>query len=92
MQSERIVVSYAGVHQAYQLALAAQEMGELQAFYCALYDAPECWGARFANFVGKDYFEGRRADGLDLDKVVEFPWPLIWKVMRDQFYRRGREN
>jgi len=92
MQSERIVVSYAGVHQAYQLALAAQEMGELQAFYCALYDAPKCWGARFANFVGKGYFEGRRADGLELDKVVEFPWPLIWKVMRDQFYRRGREN
>ena len=92
MQSKRIVVSYAGVHQAYQLALAAQEMGELQAFYCALYDAPKCWGARFANFVGKGYFEGRRADGLELDKVVEFPWPLIWKVMRDQFYRRGREN
>ncbi len=92
MQLERIVVSYAGVHQAYQLALAAQEMGELQAFYCGLYDAPECWGVRFANFVGKDYFEGRRADGLDLDKVVEFPWPLIWKVIHDQFYPRGREN
>jgi glycosyltransferase involved in cell wall biosynthesis len=74
------------------MALAAHEMSELQSFYCSLYDAPECWGARFGDFVGTGYFEGRRADGLKLDKVVEFPWPLIWKAMRDRFYRRGVGN
>lgn len=89
IKSEQIVVSYAGVHTAYQLALAAHEMNELQNFYCSIYDAPGFWGPRFADFVGKGYFEGRCADGLGLDKVVEFPWPLIWKAMRDKFYRRG---
>jgi len=89
IKSEQIVVSYAGVHQAYQLALAAHEMNKLQNFYCSIYDAPGFWGPRFADFVGKGYFEGRCADGLGLDKVVEFPWPLIWKAMRDKFYRRG---
>ena len=50
----RIVVSYAGVHQAYQLALAAQEMGELKAFYCSLYDAPKKWGGMIAGLVGHE--------------------------------------
>lgn len=89
IKSEQIVVSYVGVHQAYQLALAAHEMNELQTFYCSIYDAPGFWGHRFADFVGKGYFEDRSADGLGLDKVVEFPWPLIYKAMRDKFYRRG---
>lgn len=92
MKSERIIVSYAGVHQAYQLALAAHEMGELQAFYCSLYDAPGCWGERLGDFVGKGYFEGRRAEGLAPDKAIEFAWPLLWKTIRDKIYRRGREN
>ncbi len=87
----RITVSYAGVHEAYQLALAAQEIGELKAFYCALYDDPGKWGARLSGFIGPSAFEGRRADGLALNKVVEFPWPLVRKSLRDRFYRRGRD-
>jgi len=67
-------------------------MGQLQAFYCSLYDAPGYWGARFGDFVGKAFFEGRRADGLVLDQVVEFPWPLVWKAIRDRLYRRGKGN
>jgi hypothetical protein len=50
VNSGRIVVAYAGVHQAYQLALAADEIGELMTFYCALY-GPRLWSAlpeRFA--------------------------------------------
>ena len=85
----RITVSYAGVHQAFQIALAAQEIGELAAFYCALYDDPHKWGSVFGGIVGADSFDGRRADGLALDKVIEYPWPLIWKTLRDRFYPRG---
>ena len=45
IKSTQIVVSYAGVHQAYKLALAAHEMNELQTFYCSIYDAPGFWGS-----------------------------------------------
>jgi glycosyltransferase involved in cell wall biosynthesis len=88
----RIVVSYAGVHQAYQLALAAQEMGELKAFYCSLYDAPKKWGGLIAGLVGHDVFASRRVAGLDLEKVIEYPWPLLWKIARDKVDSRGRDN
>src|SRR5580692_5469345 len=88
----RIVVSYAGVHQAYQLALAAQETGELKAFYCSLYDAPKKWGGLFADVVGHDLFASRRVAGLDIDKIIEFPWPLLWKVTRDRFNSHGKDN
>jgi glycosyltransferase involved in cell wall biosynthesis len=88
----RIVVSYPGVHQAYQLALAAQELGELKAFYCGLYDAPGKWGDLAARFVGHDALASRRLDGLNLDAIIEFPWPLVWKSIRDRFYRPGRND
>ena len=90
MSAGRIVVSYAGVHQAYQIAMAADEMGELKSFYCSLYDAPGKWGARLGDFIGAGLFEGRRVNGLDIDKAVEFPWPLLWKAARDRLYPRGR--
>jgi glycosyltransferase involved in cell wall biosynthesis len=88
----RIVVAYGGVHCAYQQALAAQEIGELQAFYCALYDAPKKWGGLLARFVGHDRLASRRIAGLDTDKVIEYPWSLIRKAIRDRIYRRGRNN
>ena len=92
MPAGRIVVSYPGVHQAYQLALAAQELGELKAFYCGLYDAPGKWGDLAARFVGHDALASRRLDGLNLDAIIEFPWPLVWKSIRDRFYRPGRND
>jgi glycosyltransferase involved in cell wall biosynthesis len=55
-----------------------------------LYDAHGKWGARFGDFVGAGLFEGRRVDGLDIDKVMEFPWPLVWKAARDRLFPRGR--
>src|SRR5579863_3723844 len=84
MNAGRIVVAYAGVHQAYQLALAADEIGELKEFYCSLYNHPSKCGPRFANFVGQGLFEGRHAEGLDLRNVVEFPWPLLLNIVRDR--------
>jgi glycosyltransferase involved in cell wall biosynthesis len=92
MNSGRVTISYAGVHQAFQLALAAQEMGELKDFYCTLYDAPKKWGALFGGYVGEGSFNGRRVEGLDLDKITEFPWPLVWKATRDRFYGRGKDK
>lgn len=92
MNDGRIAVAYAGVHQAYQLALAAHEIGELKAFYCSLYDDLSKWGPRFANFIGPGLFEGRQAEGLDLQKVVEFPWPLLLKTARDRVIPRFKDG
>jgi hypothetical protein len=85
LSAGRIVVSYAGVHQAYQLALAAQQLGELKAFYCSLYDAPGKWGDLVAKIVGHDdALASRRVDQLNPDAIIEFPWPLVWKSIRDR--------
>ena len=92
MSDARIVVSYAGVHQAFELALAAFEIAELKAFYCALYDDPTKWGHLFARYIGHRLIEGRRVDGLDPRRVIEFPWPLLLKVSRDRIYSRGQDS
>ena len=92
MSDARIVVSYAGVHQAFELALAAFEIAELKAFYCALYDDPTKWGHLFAGYIGHQLIEGRRVDGLDPRRVIEFPWPLLLKVSRDRIYSRGQDS
>ena len=44
-----ITLGYIGVHQIYQLALAAHEIGRLDRFYCSLLDAPGKW-------LGMSYF------------------------------------
>jgi len=74
-------VSYSGVHQAYQLALAAQEAGVLDRFLCSFYDAPGKWGHRLSKVLGQAVMKNRRLDGIDLNKVIENPWPeLVAKV------------
>ncbi len=91
MSSERIAVAYSGVHQAFQLALAAHEERELQAFYCSLYDAPGKWGNLLGRIIGGKTLASRRIEGLPPSKAVEFPWPLLWKGLRDRI-QPGRAN
>ena len=79
-----ITVSYAGVHQAYQLALAAQEAGLLHEFHCSLYDAPGKWGGRLAALVGHEKLRSRRLDPIDPHRVREHPWPILRKALRDR--------
>src|SRR6266478_560238 len=73
-----VTVSYSGVHQAYQIALAADEAGLLDRFHCSLYRAPKCFGGTLASIVGEKRLASRRIDGLDTSKVEEYPWPLLW--------------
>ena len=71
-----IAVAYSGVHQAYQLALAAQELGRLDRFYCSMFAAEGKWGGVFARMMGSDALVNRRVDGLSSKRVCENPWPL----------------
>jgi len=80
-----VSVSYSGVHQAYQIALAADEAGLLDRFYCSIYRAPHCWGGRVASIVGQNRLASRRAEGLSASKVEEYPWPLFWHQVSNLF-------
>jgi len=72
-----ITVAYNGVHQAYQIALAAQEIGQLDRFYCAFFDAPGKWGSLISRLAGSEITSGRRVAGIPPRVVVENPWPLL---------------
>jgi glycosyltransferase involved in cell wall biosynthesis len=87
-----ITVSYSGVHQAYQLALAAQEARLLHEFHCSLYDAPGKWGGLLSRIAGPEKLRSRRLAGLDPTLIREHPWPLLAKVLRDRFNSASRED
>jgi glycosyltransferase involved in cell wall biosynthesis len=71
-----ISIAYSSVHQIYQIALAAQELGELDNFFCSVIDAPGKWGSLFSWIFGRDRLINRRCPELDLHRVQEYPWPL----------------
>jgi glycosyltransferase involved in cell wall biosynthesis len=79
-----LCVAYSGVHQAYQLALAAHEEGVLQAFYCSIYNAPGKWGHHLSRVVGQKALASRKVEGFPPEKAVEYPWPLLMKGLRDK--------
>lgn len=79
-----VTVAYSGVHQAFQLALAAQEAGILQEFLCSLYDAPGKWGGLSAVCLGSARLASRSLLGLDSTRTLEHPWPLLRKVLLDK--------
>lgn len=86
-----ITVSYSGVHQAFQLALAAQEAGALDAFLCSLYGATGKWGGLLERLTGR-HLLSRKVDGLELAAVKENPWPLLRKLGRDKLSPSRREE
>lgn len=84
-----ITVSYFGVHQAYQLALAAQELGRLDVFYCSLYGAPGKWGGLVGKLVGQDALISRRCAGFDARAAVEIPGPLFGERLKSHLGMRN---
>jgi hypothetical protein len=78
-------ISYGGVHQAYQIALAAQEAGLLDRFYCSFYDAPRKWGQHLSRLLGHEAMRNRRIEGLDPARVTEYPWPELFFKLRGKF-------
>jgi glycosyltransferase involved in cell wall biosynthesis len=88
----RITVSYFGVNQAYQLALAAQELGELNTFYCSLYDAPGKWGGTLGNFLGHEILVNRRCSGFDDRRAFEIPGPILFDRLKAYLSRTSGEN
>lgn len=72
-----IIVAYSSVHQIYQIALAAQEIGTLDQFFCSLIDAPGKWGNLVSMVVGRDRLASMRRPELNPKLVKEYPWPFL---------------
>lgn len=79
-----ITIAYSGVHQIYQIALAAQELGALDYFFCSLIDAPGKWGNLFAKVFGSDRLINRHRPEIDPHLVEEYPWPLAYQFLQQQ--------
>jgi glycosyltransferase involved in cell wall biosynthesis len=76
MADERtVIVSYAEVHEAFQLALAAEEMAALRTFLCSFFHAPGKWGGAFASIGVRT--QNFSLPGIPPARVREFPWPFL---------------
>lgn len=82
-----ISVGYVGVHAAYQVALAAEEMGRLDRFYCSLLDAPGKWGGLLYTVLGSKRLASRRVPGLPPERVIENPWPFLKSSARTALHQ-----
>lgn len=82
-----ITVSYHGVHQSYQLALAAEEAGVLSCFFCSFFDAPGKWGRRLSRLLGPEVLRNRRIEGIPDEKIIEHPWPELFFKARQRIQK-----
>ncbi len=74
---DSIVLGYSGVHQIIQLALAAQEMGELESLHCSLLDAPGKLGWLIAKVMKSPSASPLGGAELNPRKVHEFSAPFL---------------
>lgn len=72
-----ITVAYSGVHQIFQIALAASEMGKLDRFHCSLCERSGSLATNLATLAGRDTLINRRCGSIRPQAIAEFPWPFI---------------
>ena len=72
-----VALAYAGVHQIFQLALAAYEMGELDGLFCSLVDGDGKWGRRLGKWVPPGTARPLGSGAIPAQRLTEFPWPLL---------------
>ena len=80
-----IQLAYLGVHEIFQMALAAQEAGWLSGLQCSLFDAPGKWGRFLGRWVRLPVARPLGAEALPPDKVHEYPWPLLRRQLSQRF-------
>lgn len=73
----RIALAYSGVHQIFQLALAAHEMGELDGLFCSVVDGEGKWGRRLGRWVPAATMRPLGWEALPQSRLHEFPWPVL---------------
>ncbi len=79
-------MAYSGVHQVFQLALAAEQLGALDRFFCSAFDAPGKWGRWMSRALGRDALTNRRCTAIPGAKVTEYPWPLLAQRLKRKLH------
>lgn len=77
MSNGTVALAYAGVHEIFQLALAAHEMNRLEAVHCSAVDLPGKIGRMLSGFVAAPSLRPLGHAELPAERVREFPWPLL---------------
>ncbi|MEQ2005878.1 MAG: glycosyltransferase family 4 protein [Limisphaerales bacterium] len=87
-----IALGYIGVHQIFQLALAAHEAGQLERLYCTALDAPGKWGRLLASLTTASSLHPLGSDGLPPERVTELPLPMLSRQAHRIFHPRTNED
>lgn len=72
-----VVAAYLGVHQVFQMAATAAEMGRLGHFFCSLIGFPGRWGEILARWLFIPSARPLGAESLPPERVTETPLPLL---------------
>jgi glycosyltransferase involved in cell wall biosynthesis len=72
-----IALAYSGVHQMFQLAVAAHELGALDGFFVSVVDGEGTWGRRLGRLAPAGTVRPLGWERLPPAKVWEYPWPLL---------------
>jgi glycosyltransferase involved in cell wall biosynthesis len=72
-----IELAYIGVHEVFQLAIAAQEMGELRGLQCSVIDGPGKLGRLASRFMRLPSAHPLGCEILPPEKTIELPLPLV---------------
>ncbi|WP_395750205.1 glycosyltransferase family 4 protein [Prosthecobacter sp.] len=87
-----VELAYIGVHEIFQMAIAAEELGCLSGLQCSVFDAPGKWGhflSRFA-YLPSAFPLGSKA--LPPGKVHELPLPQMARQMMQKVFKRRRAD
>lgn len=88
-----VALAYSGVHQMFQLALAAHELGELDGLFCSIVDGEGKWGRRFGNHAPAGTVRPLGWESLPQAKLLEYPWPLLMnRVFKKYLPMRSTEH
>ena len=66
-----------GVHQIFQMAIAAEELGCLSGLQCSVFDAPGKWGGFLSRFLNMPSAFPLGSESLPPGKVHELPLPQL---------------
>ena len=87
-----VALAYAGVHQIFQLALAAHELGKLEGLFCSIMDGDGKWGRRLGRWVPPGTARPLGSGALPAERVTEFPWPLLVNRLGQKLIRGRRSD
>ncbi len=87
-----IILAYPGVHQIFQLALAAHEIGRLERLICTAVDLPGKTGRLLSRMARMPSARPLGLDQLPPEKINEFPWPVLAHRLGARIFRQRQSE